>query len=146
MSKRLLAVLYSSPRSTVIYVCGLVIMVILLWPQTGDHVLIAGSVATVVLISFRIALVARAKSPSLYLPTLLIFGCVYSILMVALVIDRLRLMTSLPLPCSPWRPHAISQERRPSTPSLWKTFAWQGHVLILWRALASPLTASRFQG
>ncbi len=86
VSKRLLAMLYSSPRSTAMYVCGLVVMVIALWHQTGDYMLIAGSVATIVLIAFRIAFVARAKSSSLYLPTLLTFGCIYSVLLAALVV------------------------------------------------------------
>lgn len=86
VSKRLLDMLYSSPQSTVAYVCGLLVMVFALWHRTGDYVLIAGSVATVVLIALRIAFVARLKSSPLYLPTLLVFGCVYSVLLAALVV------------------------------------------------------------
>jgi diguanylate cyclase (GGDEF)-like protein len=86
VGRRLLDMLYSSPRSTVAYVCGLGIMVIALWRHTGDHLLIAGSIATIVLIAFRIAFDARAKSSSAYLPTLLVFGCIYSVLLAALVV------------------------------------------------------------
>lgn len=38
------------------------------------------------MIAFRITFVARAKSSSLYLPTLLVFGCIYSVLLAALVV------------------------------------------------------------
>jgi diguanylate cyclase (GGDEF)-like protein len=89
---RLESMLYGAPLSTVAYTAGLTVMSLALWLRTGDPTLTACAIACVMLVGFRVAYVAcRKPSPgesasTWYLPTLLIFGCIYSALLAVLII------------------------------------------------------------
>lgn len=92
VQRRLTAMLFDAPASTVAYIIGLAVMTVTIWLRNGDVLLTVTALACVVIISMRVAYVAAEKpaadqqaSPA-YLPALLSFGVAYSVAMAALVV------------------------------------------------------------
>lgn len=92
VQRRLTAMLFDAPASTVAYIAGLAVMTVTIWLRNGDVLLTVTALTCVVIISLRVAYVAAEKpaadqqaSPA-YLPALLSFGVAYSVAMAALVV------------------------------------------------------------
>lgn len=92
VQRRLVAMLFDAPTSTVAYVIGVIIVAIAIRLHNGDVLLTAAAGCCVVLVSVRVVYVVRKKpapdqaTPPAYLPMLLVLGVAYAVSTAALVV------------------------------------------------------------